>query len=131
MKYALSLSGIGCPAGTAGSLQTDPLNGVWVERLGDTTRQGAARHREALAEPPRESVSVVMTVLRDEPGEVFAIICLSTKHRVIAYHEVSRGTLDATLVHPREVFKAALLANAAAIILAHYVPRHIMPLMWR
>lgn len=57
---------------------------------------------------PRESASVVMTVLRDEPGEVFAIVCLSTKHRVIACHEVSRGTLDATLVHPREVFKAAL-----------------------
>ena len=71
---------------------------------------------------PRESAPVVMTVLRDEPGEVFAIICLSTKHRVIAYHEVSRGTLDATLVHPREVFKAALLANAAAIILTHNHP---------
>ena len=37
MKNAVSLSGIGCPAGTAGSLQTDPLNGVWVERLADTT----------------------------------------------------------------------------------------------
>lgn len=71
---------------------------------------------------PRESASVAMTVLQDEPGEVFAIICLSTKHRVIAYHEVSRGTLDATLVHPREVFKAALLANAAAIILTHNHP---------
>ena len=42
--------------------------------------------------------------------------------RVIAYHEVSRGTLDATLVHPREVFKAALLANAAAIVLCHDHP---------
>jgi DNA repair protein RadC len=41
---------------------------------------------------------------------------------VIAYHEVSRGTLDATLVHPREVFKAALLANAATIVLAHNHP---------
>ena len=50
---------------------------------------------------PRESASAVMTALQDQPGEVFAILCLSTKHRVIAYHEVSRGTLDATLVHPR------------------------------
>ncbi len=48
---------------------------------------------------------------------------------MIAYHEVSRGTLDATLVHPREVFKAALLANAAAIIVTHYVARHIMRVM--
>jgi DNA repair protein RadC len=78
---------------------------------------------------PRETASALMTALQDQPGEVFAILCVSTKLRVIAYHEVSRGTLDATLVHPREVFKAALLANAAAIILGHYVPRHIMRLM--
>ena len=71
---------------------------------------------------PRETASALMTALQDQPGEVFAILCLSTKHRVIAYHEVSRGTLDATLVHPREVFKAALLANAAAIILTHNHP---------
>ena len=71
---------------------------------------------------PRESASVLMSVFQDQPGEVFAILCLSTKHRVIAYHEVSRGTLDATLVHPREVFKAVLLANAAAVILFHNHP---------
>jgi hypothetical protein len=52
---------------------------------------------------PRETASALMTALQDQPGEVFAILCVSTKLRVIAYHEVSRGTLDATLVHPREV----------------------------
>jgi DNA repair protein RadC len=61
-------------------------------------------------------------VLQDEPAEVFAILCVTTKHRVIAYHEVSRGTLDSTLVHPREIFKAVLLANAAAIVAAHNHP---------
>jgi DNA repair protein RadC len=71
---------------------------------------------------PRESAALLMSVLEDEPTEVFAILCLSTKHRVIAFHEVSRGTLDSTLVHPREVFKAALLANAAAIVVAHNHP---------
>ena len=60
---------------------------------------------------PAASAAALAALLRDEPGEVFAILCLSTKHRVIAYHEVSRGTLDATLVHPREVFKAALLGE--------------------
>jgi DNA repair protein RadC len=71
---------------------------------------------------PKDSAAAFMTTLQDEPAEVFAMICLTTKHRVIAYHEVSRGTLDSTLVHPREVFKAALLANAAAIIVAHNHP---------
>jgi DNA repair protein RadC len=80
---------------------------------------------------PCAAASAFMALLQDEPAEVFAILCLTTKHRVIAYHEVSRGTLDSTVVHPREVFKAALLANAAAIIAAHYVPRHIMSVMCR
>jgi DNA repair protein RadC len=71
---------------------------------------------------PRESAVALMPLLQHEPSEVFAILCLSTKHRVIAYHEVSRGTLDATLVHPREVFKAAILANAAALVVAHVHP---------
>lgn len=71
---------------------------------------------------PAECGLVLVKLLQDQPGEVFAILCMSTKHRVIAYHEVSRGTLDATLVHPREVFKAALLANAASIVLCHNHP---------
>ena len=50
---------------------------------------------------PRESAAVLMTVLQDQASEVFGILCLTTKHRVISYHEVSRGTLDSTLVHPR------------------------------
>ena len=46
---------------------------------------------------PAECGSILLQLLQDQPCEVFAILCLSTKHRVIAYHEVSRGTLDATL----------------------------------
>lgn len=71
---------------------------------------------------PKDAASAFILLLQDEPGEVFAMLCLSTKHRVIAYHEVSRGTLDSTLVHPREVFKAAILANAAAIVVCHNHP---------
>ncbi len=52
---------------------------------------------------PRETAASLMTMLQDEPSEVFAILCVTTKYRVIAYYEVSRGTLDSTLVHPRGV----------------------------
>ena len=45
-----------------------------------------------------------------------------TRHAVIAYHEVGRGTLDAVLVTQREVFKAAILGNAAAVIVGHSHP---------
>jgi DNA repair protein RadC len=61
-------------------------------------------------------------ILQDEPAEVFAILRLTTKYRVIAYHEVSRGTIDSTLVEPRQVFTAALLAHAAAVIAVHVHP---------
>ena len=70
----------------------------------------------------RDAAAAFSALLQDEPGEVFGMLCLTTKHRVIAYHEVSRGTLDSTLVHPREVFKAALLSNAAAVIVCHNHP---------
>ena len=78
---------------------------------------------------PSEAASALMALLQDEPSEVFVILCLTTKFNVIAYHEVGRGTLDTVLVNPREVFKAALLANAAAIVVTHYVARHIMAVM--
>ena len=71
---------------------------------------------------PRDAAEVFRQMLADEPTEVFAMLCLSAKLRVIAYHEVSRGTLDATLVHPREVFKVALLANAYTIVISHNHP---------
>jgi DNA repair protein RadC len=71
---------------------------------------------------PKDCATALTAVLQHEANEVFAILCLTTKHHVIAYHEVSRGTLDSTLVHPREVFKAAILANAAAIVVAHNHP---------
>lgn len=54
--------------------------------------------------------------------ELFAIIALDTKFKVIGIFEVSRGTLNSALVHPREVFKRALMVNAHAIALSHNHP---------
>ena len=62
---------------------------------------------------PRDAARFLSPLLSGQVVEVFAMLCLTTKHRVIAYHELSRGTLNASLVHPREAFKIALLANAA------------------
>ena len=61
--------------------------------------------------------------------EVFAVIFLDKRHRVISYQEMFQGTIDGASVHPREVVKEALKQNAAAVILAHSVPRHRMGLM--
>ena len=54
--------------------------------------------------------------------EVFAVLFLDKRHRLISYKEMFRGTIDGATVHPREVVKEALKQNAAAVILAHPHP---------
>jgi DNA repair protein RadC len=54
--------------------------------------------------------------------EVFAVIMLDSKHRVIDYHEMFRGTVNSASVYPREVLKQALADNASAVIFAHNHP---------
>ena len=60
--------------------------------------------------------------LASRAHEVFVCIWLDAQHRVIAIEEPFRGTLTQTSVYPREVVKAALAANAAAVIFAHNHP---------
>ena len=61
-------------------------------------------------------------LLHDRGHEVFACVFLDAQHRVIAAEELFRGTLTQTSVYPREVVKAALAHNAAAVILSHNHP---------
>jgi len=60
--------------------------------------------------------------LQDRASEEFYSLYLNTKNRIIGIEMISRGTLNASLIHPREVFKGALLANANCIMLAHNHP---------
>ena len=77
--------------------------------------------RDALSDP-QAARDYLKARLRDLPLEVFAILFLDTRHRVIAFEELARGSLDGAAVYPREVVKAALRHNAAAVILAHNHP---------
>ncbi len=63
-----------------------------------------------------------MARLRDSPHELFCCLHLDNRHRLIAFDELFRGTIDGASVHPREVVKQALARNAAAVILAHNHP---------
>ena len=60
--------------------------------------------------------------LRDLPHEEFHALLLNTQHRVIREVLITRGILDASLIHPREVFRPAVADGAAAIILVHNHP---------
>ena len=63
-----------------------------------------------------------LLALHEEPEEHFCIFCLNTKNKIVGVHTISIGSLNASIVHPREVFKAAMLNNASAIICLHNHP---------
>jgi DNA repair protein RadC len=71
---------------------------------------------------PEDVVRLLGPRLRGLAHEEFHVVILNTRHRVLEVRPVSRGILDASLVHPREVFGPALEARAAAVILVHNHP---------
>ena len=77
---------------------------------------------EGILSNPRDAARLAAAVLADADVERVIALHLNVKHRLIGVHVVSAGTLDASLVHPREVFKAACLSNAAALVIAHNHP---------
>ncbi len=78
--------------------------------------------RGAMLGSPEDTRRYVSTRLRGFPYEVFACLFLDNRHRVIAFEEMFRGTIDGASVHPREVIKRCLEHNAAALIVAHNHP---------
>jgi DNA repair protein RadC len=94
----------------------------------DVALELARRHyqQEARDMPYLDSPSAarqfLVAQLRDLQHEVFCCLFLDNRHRLIAYDELFRGTIDGASVHPREVVKQALDRNAAAVILAHNHP---------
>ena len=71
---------------------------------------------------PQEVATYLIHQLRDQQREVFALIYLDSRHRVIQYEPLFYGTINGASVHPREVVKRVLTHNAAAVIVAHNHP---------
>jgi DNA repair protein RadC len=71
---------------------------------------------------PLQIVHAFRAMVGNADREYFVILILDGKNRITSIHQVSQGSLNQSIVHPREVFKAAILANGAAIILAHNHP---------
>lgn len=73
---------------------------------------------------PRDAYHIIQTVLdlEHEACEKFGILTLNTKNAIAGVHIISIGNLNSSIVHPREVFKAAILNNAASIVCFHNHP---------
>ena len=73
-------------------------------------------------EAPAAARRYCILQLAERPHEVFAALFLDTRHRLIEFRELFRGTIDGASVRPREVVREALALNAAALIVAHNHP---------
>lgn len=84
-------------------------------------REGTVKHPAIPIRTPNDAIEFLEPLFM-ACEEHFVSIHLNANHEVIGLHEVSHGTLSASLVHPREVFKAALIANSYAILVCHNHP---------
>jgi DNA repair protein RadC len=80
------------------------------------------REESPVLDNPATAVNFMRETNRLKNVESFQVLLLNTRKRLIRVEEISQGTLDTVLVHPREVFRAAIIANAAAILLVHNHP---------
>ena len=80
-----------------------------------------ARQRTTL-ENPHVVREYLKSMLRHEPHEVFGCLFLNSRHQVLTFEALFRGSIDNASVHPRQVVKRALAHNAAALILCHNHP---------
>jgi DNA repair protein RadC len=71
---------------------------------------------------PHDAARYLMPAFGSRPVEQFGIVLLDTKHRVLRTTIVASGTLNSTVVEPRDVFREAMLAGAAAVVLFHNHP---------
>lgn len=76
-------------------------------------------------ETPFDAYVLLKNFLEDSDREKLLVVCLDTKNQPINICTVSVGTLNSSLVHPREVFKTAILSNSNQIMLAHNHPSGI------
>ena len=80
------------------------------------------RAEAPLLDTPERVADLLREESRPQDVEQFRVVLLNTRRRLIGLETISQGTLDTLLVHPREVFKRAIAANASAVVLVHNHP---------
>jgi DNA repair protein RadC len=79
-------------------------------------------YRDDIIANPDGAANYIRSRIALRPSEVFCCVYLDQRHRVIAFEELFYGTIDSAEVHPRDVVRACLKHNAAAVLLAHNHP---------
>lgn len=93
-----------------------------VVRIKQIIREVEEPFASYIIRSPQDAKKLAQAQIADEDREVFLVMMLNTKNHVIGLHRAHVGSLNAAIVHPREVMKCAILNNAASIIVSHQHP---------
>ena len=85
-------------------------------------REGSILYQTRRISSPKDAVGIGQQFLEDADREQVIVCCLDTKNQPLSISVVSMGILNSSLIHPREIFKTAILTNAASLILYHNHP---------
>ena len=90
--------------------------------LGKRLESGSDEKQRPTVKSPDDVAAVVRTQLKGKKKEHFLVLCLDTRNRLINCKPVSIGSLDTSIVHPREAFEEAISSSAASVIFVHNHP---------
>lgn len=85
-------------------------------------REKTALYANRFVKSPDDAANLARAVIGDSDREQFVVMMLNTKNELNAIHVVSIGSLNTSIVHPRETFKAAVVSSASGVVFAHNHP---------
>jgi DNA repair protein RadC len=83
---------------------------------------GISQTSTVIVNGPEALFNAYLSLFKDQVKERFVVFWLSAANKILGFEIVSEGTLNASIVHPREVFRGAIVSTSAAIIVAHNHP---------
>ena len=108
--------------GDDGQVKTVRLRSIRMTFSREQVSEGLADYISSTRFTSASQVYELFSDLRHETKEHFIAVHLDGKNRIVCFDRVSVGSLNQSIVHPREVFKSVLLSSAAALILVHNHP---------
>ena len=88
-------------------------------------RERSISYKERQIRSSKDAYSIIFDFLGDVDREHFIVLCLDVKNQPTCIQTVHIGSLNSSIVHPREILKSAILSNSASIIVAHNHPSEI------
>ena len=102
-------------------METQKLTKIDIVKI-HMVKDGTIEYGKRAIRNPKDLADLGMKFLKHADREIFLLVCLNTRNHINCIHVVSIGTVNASLVAPREVFKIALLSNASEVAFIHNHP---------